>query len=53
MNIDGNPGQLTELYDETEDPEEKMEIIDSFYKFETLPAKQKDSLSFCSSSFAP
>ena len=41
MNIDGNPGQLTELYDETEDPEEKMEIIDSFYKFETLPAKQK------------
>ena len=41
MNVDGNPKQLMELYDQTEDPEEKIEIIDSYYKFETLPGKQK------------
>ena len=41
LNIDGTPGQLMDLYEQTEDPEEKIEIIDSFYKFETLPGKQK------------
>lgn len=41
LNIDGTPSQLMELYEQTEDPEEKTEIIDSFYKFETLPGKQK------------
>lgn len=41
MNLDGNPRQLMELYQQTDDPEEKMEIIDSYYKFETLPGKQK------------
>lgn len=41
LNVDGNPKQLMELYEQTEDPEEKIEIIDSFYKFETLPGKQK------------
>jgi len=40
-NIDGNPEQLLELYKQTEDPEEKIEIIDSYYKFMTLPGKQK------------
>ena len=41
LNMDGTPAQLMELYEQTEEPEEKMEIIDSFYKFETLPGKQK------------
>ena len=41
LNMDGTPVQLMELYQQTEDPEEKIEIIDSFYKFETLPGKQK------------
>lgn len=41
MNIDGNPAQLMELYEQAQDPEEKIEIIDSYYKFETLPGKQK------------
>ena len=41
LNIDGTPSQLMDLYEQTEDPEEKIEIIDSFYKFETLPGKQK------------
>ncbi len=41
LNVDGNPKQLMELYEQTKDPEEKIEIIDSFYKFETLPGKQK------------
>jgi len=41
LNMDGNPGQLMELYEQTKDTEEKIEIIDSFYKFETLPGKQK------------
>ena len=41
LNMDGTPNQLMELYQQTEDPEEKIEIIDSFYKFETLPGKQK------------
>lgn len=41
MNIDGNPAQLMELYEQTKDPEERKEIIDSYYKFETLPGKQK------------
>lgn len=41
LNIDGNPTQLMELYEQTEDPEERIEIIDSYNKFETLPGKQK------------
>ena len=41
LNLDGNPGQLMELYEQTENPEERKEIIDSYYKFETLPGKQK------------
>jgi len=41
MNVDGNPKELMELYEQTEDPEEKIAIIDSFYKFETLPGRQK------------
>ncbi len=41
LNLDGNPGQLMELYEQTENPEERIEIIDSCYKFETLPGKQK------------
>lgn len=41
LNLDGNPGQLMELYEQTENPEERKEIIESFYKFVTLPAKQK------------
>ncbi len=41
LNIDGTPGQLMELYEQARDPEEKIEIIDSCYKFETLPGKQK------------
>ena len=39
LNIDGNPGQLMELYEQTENPEEKIEIIESCYKFAALPAK--------------
>lgn len=42
LNIDGTPSQLMELYEQTEDPEEKTEIIDSFYKFETLPGKTEN-----------
>jgi len=41
LNVDGNPRQLMELYEQTEDPEEKIDIIDSYYKFESLPGKQK------------
>lgn len=41
LNVDGNPRQLMELYEQTEDPEARKEIIDSYYKFETLPGKQK------------
>lgn len=41
LNVDGNPRQLMELYEQTEDPEERKEIIDSYYKFETLPGRQK------------
>ena len=41
LNLDGTPGHLMELYEQTENPEERIEIIDSCYKFETLPGKQK------------
>ncbi len=41
LNMDGTPVQLMELYQQTDKPEEKTEIIESFYKFETLPGKQK------------
>lgn len=41
LNMDGTPFQLMELYQQTDNPEEKTEIIESFYKFETLPGKQK------------
>ena len=41
LNMDGTPVQLMELYQQTDNPEEKTEIIESFYKFETLPGKQK------------
>jgi len=43
MNVDGDPDELMELYKQTEDPEEKIEIIDSYYKFEfeTFPHKQE------------
>ncbi len=41
MNVDGNPEQLMKLYEQTGDPEEKIDIIDSYYKFETLPDRQK------------
>lgn len=41
LNVDGNPAQLMELYEQTGDPDEKIEIINSYYKFQTLPGKQK------------
>ena len=41
LNIDGTPSQLMGLYEQTKGPEEKMEVIDSFYKFDVLPGKQK------------
>lgn len=41
LNLDGTPSQLMELYEQTQEPAEKIEIIDSFYKFKTLPGKQK------------
>ena len=41
LNLDGNPGQLMEMYGRAKDSEEKIEIIDSYYKFETLSGKQK------------
>ena len=41
LNMDGTPVRLMELYQQTDNPEEKTEIIESFYKFETLPGKQK------------
>ena len=41
LNLDGSPGQLMELYEQTENPEDRIEIVDSYYKFETLPGKQK------------
>ena len=41
LNVDGNPRQLMELYEQTQAPEEKIAIIDSYYKFESLPGKQK------------
>lgn len=41
LNLDGKPGELMELYEQTENPEEKIEIIESCYKFVTFPAKQK------------
>ena len=32
---------MMELYEQTGDPGEKIEIINSYYKFQTLPGKQK------------
>ena len=42
--LDGNPQKLTELYGQAKCPEEKAEIIASFYKFSEMPAEQKSYL---------
>lgn len=39
--LDGNPRQLQKLYEQTDNPVEKIEIIESCYKFRSLPGKQK------------
>lgn len=40
-NLGGNASQLMALYQQAENPEEKIEIIESYYKFQALPGKQK------------
>lgn len=41
MNLDGDEQQLMEQYRQADSSEEKMEIIDSFRKFEKLPKEQQ------------
>lgn len=40
--LDGKPQELMELYEQTEDVQGRVEIVESCYKFQALPAKQKD-----------
>ena len=39
--LDGKPLELMELYDGTTDVQTRIEIVESCYKFQTLPSKQK------------
>lgn len=39
--LDGKPQELMELYEQTEDVQARIEIVESYYKFEELPSKQK------------
>lgn len=39
--LDGKPQELMELYERTEDVQIRVEIVESCYKFQELPAKQK------------
>ncbi|MDE7300391.1 MAG: SMI1/KNR4 family protein [Lachnospiraceae bacterium] len=39
--LDGSPQELMELYEQTEDVQARIEIVESCYKFQTLPSKQK------------
>ncbi len=39
--LDGKPQELTELYERTEDIQTRIEIVESCYKFQNLPSKQK------------
>lgn len=41
FNVGGNASELMALYRQTQSSEEKIEIIQSCYKFETLPEEQK------------
>lgn len=41
MNLDGDERELTEQYRRANTPEEKAEIISSFYKFQVLPNEQQ------------
>ncbi len=42
MNLDGTPEELMQQYQQTDDPKEQINIIESCYKFESLPKKQRD-----------
>ncbi len=39
--LDGKPQELMELYEQTEDVQARIEVVESCYKFQELPAKQK------------
>ncbi len=39
--LDGNPQELMERYEQTEDVQTRIEIVESCYKFLELPSKQK------------
>ena len=39
--LDGKPQELMELYEQTEDVQTRIEIVESCYKFQELPDKQK------------
>ena len=39
--LDGTPQELMELYEGTEDVQTRVEIVESCYKFQELPSKQK------------
>ncbi len=39
--LDGKPQELMELYEQTEDIQARVEIVESCYKFQTLPVRQK------------
>lgn len=39
--LDGKPQELMELYEKTEDVQARIEIVESCYKFQELPSKQK------------
>ena len=39
--LDGKPQELVELYERTEDVQARIEIVESCYKFQELPSKQK------------
>ena len=39
--LDGKPQELMELYEQTEDVQTRIEIVESCYKFQELPSRQK------------
>ncbi len=39
--LDGTPQELMELYEQTEDVQTRIEIVESYYKFQQLPSRQK------------
>ncbi len=42
LNLDGDPEELAQLYEQAQASRDKLEVIRSFYKFQELPEAQRD-----------